>query len=614
MKNNWSRRELEALGEPINPVLPTRMSRMAGGGGKGSAPAAPDYAAAAEAQGKSSVDAINAQTQANRPDIYTPFGSQTWTQDRTFDQAGYDAAYKNYENSWVAPTVQEGQGTWTTGQDQWGNDTQIWNPGTTKETQGYYKLDAPNRDDFYGDTQWTQTTTLTPEAQAALDSQMQMQQGRSDIANSLMPQAQEAITTPIDYDSFSAMGTTPTASNFQTYDNAIPAMQTMGSAPILDNMDMEGLYRSDPFAAQNLPNVDAFRTTEVPNTPEFNEQYVRQMFDKNMEFMRPDMMAQQNALDAKLAAQGIGQGTKAWENAQRRMGDQQYRDKTQALNNAFGLGSQMYQNQLAGDAQTFNQNFNQNQAIFNNQLSANRNAFDQQNATWNNNYNLQNSQFNQRLGMANFNNAARLAQNNAQLANRGFNNNIAANQFAMQNQQIAANNAIQQQQFAQQQQIATYQNQLRQQQIAEAQQRQLQPLNNINALMTGQQVGMPSMPSFNTAGAAQPVNYLGAAQMQGQYNLAQQQMDNASANSLMGGAFSLGGKLGSAALLSDRRAKRDIKKIGKLGKFNLYSYRYIGSQMRHVGVMADEVKKVIPEAVTRHRSGFDMVNYSMLGA
>ena len=44
----------------------------------GGAPAAPDYTGAAEAQGRSSVDAINAQTLANRPNINTPAGSMAW--------------------------------------------------------------------------------------------------------------------------------------------------------------------------------------------------------------------------------------------------------------------------------------------------------------------------------------------------------------------------------------------------------------------------------------------------------------------------------------------------------------------------------------------------------
>ncbi len=49
-----------------------------GGGKKGGPPKLPDLYGAAEAQGRSSQDAINAQTAANRPNISTPFANQQW--------------------------------------------------------------------------------------------------------------------------------------------------------------------------------------------------------------------------------------------------------------------------------------------------------------------------------------------------------------------------------------------------------------------------------------------------------------------------------------------------------------------------------------------------------
>jgi hypothetical protein len=55
--------------------------------------------------------------------------------------------------------------------------------------------------------------------------------------------------------------------------------------------------------------------------------------------------------------------------------------------------------------------------------------------------------------------------------------------------------------------------------IAEEAQRRGMPLNELNALLTGQQVSMPQMPSFQAAGAATPANLLGAATQQGQYQL-----------------------------------------------------------------------------------------------
>jgi len=68
-----------------------------------------------------------------------------------------------------------------------------------------------------------------------------------------------------------------------------------------------------------------------------------------------------------------------------------------------------------------------------------------------------------------------------------------------------------------------------------------------------------------------------------------------------------------AALFSDRRLKRDIEKIGELANgLGVYVYRYLWSPLRWVGVMAQEVLKVKPEAVIIHPSGFLMVDYGAL--
>lgn len=478
------------------------------GGGK-DAPPAPDYAGAAQATANSSKEVTNINNYANRPTIKTPFGNQSWTTEKVID------------------------------------------PATGQEV-----------------TAWTQNTSLTPQSQAALNSQLAMQQGRSDLANSLMPQAQEAVTKPIDYDSFSALGTTPTASNFE-------------------NLSSAG-RGNNPFNYSTQPIQQQIDISNVSKLGDFDRAFVGDMFNQTMDYMRPDMERAQSSLETKLVNQGLTRGSEAYNNAYRQMMDQQSRDKYNALATAYNQGNQMYQNQLAANAQTYGQAAN-NAAFAN---AAQNQSFGQQNTAWNNNFNLNNQMFNQDLQQATFNNQNR------------------------------------QNEFAQQQNIANYQNVLRQQQIAEAQQRQLQPLNNINALMTGQQVGMPQMPSFNANQAAQPVNYLGAAQAQGNYNMQQQQMDNASANSAMSGAFGLGGSLLGAAgkagsigalfSMSDKRLKTNIKKIMDIkvnGKtLGWYRYNYLGSDVPYEGVLAQEVEKVKPEAVKRHANGYRMVNYSMLGA
>lgn len=63
------------------------------------------------------------------------------------------------------------------------------------------------------------------------------------------------------------------------------------------------------------------------------------------------------------------------------------------------------------------------------------------------------------------------------------------------------------------------------------------------------------------------------------------------------------GALGAASMfaLSDRREKTEIKPLGKSGSIlglKTYSYKYKGDEKERIGVMAQDVQKVLPEAVT----------------
>lgn len=60
--------------------------------------------------------------------------------------------------------------------------------------------------------------------------------------------------------------------------------------------------------------------------------------------------------------------------------------------------------------------------------------------------------------------------------------------------------------------------------------------------------------------------------------------------------------------LSDVRAKADIVRLASLGEIGLYSYRYRGRKNRHVGLLAQEVAEVLPQA-TRKRGRFWTVDY-----
>jgi len=80
---------------------------------------------------------------------------------------------------------------------------------------------------------------------------------------------------------------------------------------------------------------------------------------------------------------------------------------------------------------------------------------------------------------------------------------------------------------------------------------------------------------------------------------------NAGWMSMLGGMAQGGGAMGGAAIskYSDRRMKKDIKPIGKGGAGGIlglttYEFRYKdGDDRKHIGFMAQDVKKVLPEAV-----------------
>jgi hypothetical protein len=65
---------------------------------------------------------------------------------------------------------------------------------------------------------------------------------------------------------------------------------------------------------------------------------------------------------------------------------------------------------------------------------------------------------------------------------------------------------------------------------------------------------------------------------------------------------------------SDIRLKRDIVEMTRLDNgIGLYRYRYIWSDQLYVGVMAQEVAEIVPDAVARDADGYLRVDYVRLG-
>lgn len=216
---------------------------------------------------------------------------------------------------------------------------------------------------------------------------------------------------------------------------------------------------------------------------------------------------------------------------------------------------------------------------------------------------------------AGFENAAQQQQYSQNLSSASFTN--AANQgtFDNYNGGTGANNSLEQQKLADSLTLYNTQNQDRENALNETFALRQEPINEITALLSGSQVAAPS---FQAADVATIPTTDTAGLMTQEYDQqVQKAMADYSASSDM-----WGGLLGGAASLfslSDERAKDDVSKIGKVEDgMNLYRFHYKGepkSSPRHVGLMAQEVKKKKPSAVRKNSMGLYEVNYAKaLGA
>lgn len=157
------------------------------------------------------------------------------------------------------------------------------------------------------------------------------------------------------------------------------------------------------------------------------------------------------------------------------------------------------------------------------------------------------------------------------------------------------------------------------------------PLNLINALRSGNQVNAPQFQQFAQQQTTQGPNYLGAADAQYQANLGASNAQNAGQSNMMSGLFGIGGaalggmyggpagamlgsQVGSAAgkSFSDIRLKTNIKRIGThRAGVGLYEYDYVWGGGKQIGVMAQELEQVRPDAVF-NVNGWKAVDYGRI--
>lgn len=127
-----------------------------------------------------------------------------------------------------------------------------------------------------------------------------------------------------------------------------------------------------------------------------------------------------------------------------------------------------------------------------------------------------------------------------------------------------------------------------------------------------QNMAAPGLP----ATGMQAPDMQGAIQQQYQGQLANYNQQQQQSSGLLGGLFSLGGQaLGGwaqAGFPSDRRVKRDIRRVGTTdGGLPIYTFRYAWGGPMQMGVMAQDVEWVTPAAVSEI-DGVKHVDYAQV--
>lgn len=138
-----------------------------------------------------------------------------------------------------------------------------------------------------------------------------------------------------------------------------------------------------------------------------------------------------------------------------------------------------------------------------------------------------------------------------------------------------------------------------------------QPLNEIIGLMSGSQVQNPTS-TFAASPQSQVANvdYAGLVGQQYQGQMANWNAKVGQQQAMMGGLFGLGSSLIGA--FSDRRLKKNILRVGRLDNgLPVYLYQMEDGGPYQLGLMADEVAEVNPEATIMDESGFLKVRYDL---
>jgi hypothetical protein len=207
------------------------------------------------------------------------------------------------------------------------------------------------------------------------------------------------------------------------------------------------------------------------------------------------------------------------------------------------------------------------------------------------------------------------------LTNQGFQRGTEAFNAAMDEHRRGINDqrlAITSRGLQEQQGLYGMASQAQQAEIARRLQQRSTPIQEIGYLMGLGQYQTPQAQAYHGS-QINPADVSGAIYNSAALQNQAWQQEQANNNAMMGGLFGLGqaGIMGAAKygplFMSDRRLKRDIRDLGVrlMNGVKLYAYKYLWDDRDRVGVMADELVRGRPDAVSSH-GGYLAVNYGAL--
>jgi len=176
-------------------------------------PPAPDYAAAATAQGAANLEAARLTAKLSNPNVVTPYGSQTITFGKpVFDEAGYNKAMEEYNKRLADYDARKAAGVMTGGPTGGflGGDFLGGMEGRGEGRGGEYPFGAyggdfgpppvaPTREQFTRQTDMDQPfieQKLSPEQQKILEAQQRVDLGLAGLGETALGTAQRVIGQP----------------------------------------------------------------------------------------------------------------------------------------------------------------------------------------------------------------------------------------------------------------------------------------------------------------------------------------------------------------------------------------------------------------------------------